>query len=86
MGSHAVLNKGAEWHEQLNSFLMKQQLLTEPSSNTLSNSAVTVHHLARLYIDVIQRLVDQVVHDPETSAEIILSLAWAAVSNICLPG
>ena len=54
------VDKGAEWHEQLNSFLMKhnlsvlhklmlKQLLTQPSSSTLSNSAVTVHHLALLY-------------------------------------
>ena len=51
------VDKGAVWHEQLSSFLMKQNLsvihkphieviLTEPSSSTLSNSAVTVHHLA----------------------------------------
>ena len=59
-GGIAGVDKGAEWHEQLNSFSMKHNLsvftnltlevlLTEPSSSTLSNSAVTVHHLALLY-------------------------------------
>ena len=56
----AGVDKGAEWHEQLNSFLIKhnlsvfhfmlKQLLTEPSCSTLSNSVVTVHPLALLYI------------------------------------
>ena len=57
----AGVDKGAEWHEQLNSFLMKHNLSvlhnfdieainTEPSCSTSSNSAVTVHHLALLYI------------------------------------
>ena len=56
-----AMDKGSEWHEQLNSFLIKRnlsvfhnftlkQLLTEPSCSTLSNSVVTVHPLALLYI------------------------------------
>ena len=55
------VDKGAEWHQQLNLFSMKhnlsvlhklhvKQLLTEPSCSLLSNSAVTVHHLALLYM------------------------------------
>ena len=61
-GGVAGVDKGAEWHEQLNLCLMThivnlsvflkltlEQLLTEPSSSTLSNLAVMKHHLALLY-------------------------------------
>ena len=45
------VDKGAEWHEQLNSILTNltlKQLLTRPSSSMLNNTAVTVKHLALL--------------------------------------